>query len=220
MPILFIIFLVCLIIYYKISKSPRIEDLFIGLAATILGILITVSLVNSIIKHNEDKEWEEFKGIISNQIIDIIFTLCNCSNISSTLWKQYMEIFKEDVDTKSKIIKYINFFNSSEINLDYIREIVNDDHLIEFFSNGYNGILRRLEDVYRSYSNRLSADQSIQIINLKMKVSTLINNMNMFHMFNFEIKEFNVQLETDHLNDFKENVNKTILTAKKLLETV
>jgi hypothetical protein len=42
----------------------------------------------------------------------------------------------------------------------------------------------------------------------------------MFHMFNFEIKEFNVQLETGHLNDFKENVNKTILTAKKLLETV
>lgn len=219
-PVLIIFFLASLITYYKISQSPRIEDLFIGFAATILGILITVLFVDRIIIHNEKKEWQEFEGIISNQIIDLIFTLCNFLSISSTLWKQHLEIFKEDVDTRNKIIKYIDFFNSSEINLDYIKHIVNDNHLIAFFSDGYSGVLRSLTNIYSSYSHKLSADQSTQIINLKSNLSILINNMNTFRMLNVAIKEFNASLETGYLNDFKENVCKTVFVANKLLDAI
>ncbi|OGU76117.1 MAG: hypothetical protein A2V93_08860 [Ignavibacteria bacterium RBG_16_34_14] len=214
------VFLISLVLYFRISKSPRIEDLFISFAATVLGIIVTLLLVERSIKRQENEEWEEFEKIISNQIIDILFTLCNYSNISSILWEQYLEIFKKDVDTKDKIIKYINYFHSSEINLDYIKKIVSDEHLIEFFSRGYKSIFQNLDDTFRLYGNKLSSDQSTNIINLKMKVSILINNMNRFYTANFAIKEFNVPLETALLNDFKENVNKAILAANKLLQTI
>jgi len=215
-----IIVIISLIFYFKISDQPRIEDLFINLAATVLGIIITLLLVDRSIKKDKAKEWQEFKGIISKQILDIIFSLCNYSNISTILWQQYLEIFKEDVDTKNKIVKYIDFYNESKIDLDYITQIIKDEHLIGFFLSGYTGILHRLDDVYKSYSNNLTADQSTQIIQLKSNLTTLISNMNRFHTTNFAIKEFNVPLETSYLNDFKVSVSETITTMNKLINTV
>ncbi len=215
---LIIIFLISLILYYKISTSPRFEDLLISLAATVLGIIITLLLVERSIKRNEKKEWEEFESLVKKQIIEILFTLCNYCNITSTLWENYLQIFKEEIDTKDKIIQYINFYNSSENNLDYIRKIVDDDHLIDFFSVGYKNVFNKIDDLFRLYNDKLSAKQSTLIINLKQNLFSLSNNMDTFSMFNIAIKELKAKIEIGHMNDFKENVSKTILTIKKLIE--
>jgi hypothetical protein len=209
-----------LLTYFLISNSPKIEDLFINLAASLFEILITLFIIDRIIKYYEKKEWDAFEKIISNQIIDIIFTLCNYSNISSKVWEQYLQIFKEELDTKNKIAKYIEFFRSSEIEIDYLKQIVVNEHLIEFFTNGYKGIHQSLDDIFRLYSFKLSAEQSIQIINLKTKVTILLSIMNRFYTTNFAIKELNIPLEDHLLNDFKENVKETIFVASELLETV
>ncbi len=88
LPILFLIFLISLIAYYLISKSPRIEDLFINLAATILGILLTLFVIDNAKRYYENKEWAEFEKIITNQIIDILFTLCNYLRLNPSLMEQ------------------------------------------------------------------------------------------------------------------------------------
>lgn len=59
--VLLILFLICMITYYILSHSPRIEDLFINLAATILGVIITIIFVEQIIKRYERKEWKEYE---------------------------------------------------------------------------------------------------------------------------------------------------------------
>jgi hypothetical protein len=217
---LIIIFLISLILYYKISTSPRIEDLFISLAATVLGIIITLYLVDRSIRKAEEKEWAEFEEIISIQIIEILFSLCNVLNISSNLWKHFLEIFSKDIAQKEKVIEYINFYESQEINLDYIKEIVTDDHLIDFFSNGYKDVHQRVDNLYRLYNIKLTAEQSAQIVNLRIKILKLINNMNTFRMLNIAVKEFNANLEEGFMNDFRENISNTIFIVKNLVRTV
>lgn len=209
-----------LLTYFLISGSPKIEDLFINLSASFLEILITLFIIERIIKYYENKEWHEFEKIISNQIMDIIFTLCNYSNISSNLWGQYLQIFKEELDTKNKIVKYIEFFRSSEIELDYLKQLVVSEHLIDFFTNGYKGIYKNLDDIFRLYSHKLSAEQSIKIVSLKTKLTVLLSILNRFYTTNYAIKEMNIPLDDQILNDFKENVQETLFAASELLETV
>ena len=215
--ILLILVLGNLTIYYWISESPRIEDLLINLSATFLGILVTLFFIDRIIKYYERKEWEEFEGIISNQLIDILFTLCNILNISSDLWQEWIRIFNTK---KEKIKQYIKIFQTIKINKDYINTIIMDDHLIDFFSSGYNGTYKRLDDFFRLYNNKLSAEQNIQVINLKTNISNLINNMNFFQSLNFIIKEYKVPIQENNINDFMQNARETISTIKKLLDSI
>jgi hypothetical protein len=132
-PILFIIFLISLIAYYLISKSPRIEDLFINLAATVLGILLAILVIDNVKRHYENKEWSEFEEIIKNQIIDILFTLCNYLRLNPSLMEEWMQIFKTDIDKKEKVNQLLNFSQTSEVDSDYIEKIILDNHLINFF---------------------------------------------------------------------------------------
>jgi len=131
-----------------------------------------------------------------------------------------LDIFKKDKEKKEKVIEYVNFFNSLEVDLNYIEEIVKDEHSIDFFYKGYNSAFQKLDNLFRLYNNKLTADQSTQIVNLMMNVSKLMDTMNMFGMFNISIKESNVQIEVGHLQDFKGNVTKTINTIDKLMETI
>ncbi len=220
LPILFIIFLSSLIVYFIISKSPRIEDLFINLSATVFGIILTLYLVERSIKINEKKEWKEFEDIITNQIIDILFTVCNYMNIHSSLWIKWWEILKYDIDKKNKISQYINLFSSTEIDSSYIEAIINEDHLINFFSDGYTNAFNQIDELFRLYSDKLSAKQSTLILNLKHNLFSLSNNMSTFSMFNIAIKELKAKIEIGHMNDFKENVSKTILTMQKLIDVL
>ena len=215
--ILIIIVLGSLLTYFLISKSPRIEDLFINLSATVLGILITLFIVDRIIKYYE---WKEFEKIISNQIIDILFTLSNFMNLNSNLWQEWTKILNNDKSKKEKLKDYIKLFQSLELNKDYIFEIIKDDHLIEFFSSGYNGTYKRLDEFFSLFNNRLSAKQNTQIIRLKLSISNLTSNMNLFKSLNFMQKEFKIPIDEKHLNDFLNNARTTILIIEELLITL
>jgi hypothetical protein len=219
-PILFIIFLISLIAYYLISKSPRIEDLFINLAATVLGILLTLLVIDNVKRYYENKEWSEFEEIIKIQIIDILFTLCNYFRLNPSHMEEWMQIFRTDIDKKEKVIQLLNFSQASEVDSDYIEKIISDNHLINFFSNGYGGAFQRLDDLYKLYQNRLPANISTQIINLKLSLSALRGNMSTFQMFNVAIKEFKASIQPGHINEFSENVGKTINTANILIDLV
>jgi len=218
--ILFIIFLVSLIAYFLISKSPRIEDLFINLAATVLGILLTLFIIDNVKKYYENKEWSEFEEIITNQIIDILFPLCNYLHLNPSFMEQWMQIFKKEIDKKEKVNQLINLSQTSKMDSDYIEKIILDDHLINFFSNGYEGVFQRLDELFKLYHNRLPANISTQIINLKLSLSALLGNMNRFQMFNVAIIEFRASVEPGHINEFSENVSETIIAAKKLFDSV
>ena len=158
--ILVMFFLASLVVYFKISSSPRIEDLFINLSATILGILITLFFVDRIINYSERREWKEFELIITSQIIDILFSLCDVMNLHSSIWKQWLEIFKNDREKKQKVREYIKVFQSTDIDFGYIKEIVKDSHLIDFFNDGYKTSYQKLDDVFRLFNNKLNAEQS------------------------------------------------------------
>jgi prepilin signal peptidase PulO-like enzyme (type II secretory pathway) len=220
LPIMVIIIIISLIAYFLISKSPRIEDLFINLAATVSGILLTLFVVDKVKKYYEKKEWSEFEEIITNQIIDTLFTLCNYFRLNPSFIEQWMEIFGKDIDKKEKVIQLIILSQSSKIDPDYIRKIILDDHLIKFFSNGYGGVFKRLDDIFRLYQNRLPANISTEIINLKLSLSALLSNMSTFQMFNIAINEFDAKIEPGHVNEFSKNVSKTINTSKMLLDSV
>lgn len=214
------IFLISLIFYFIISTQTRIEDLLINIAATVAGIIITLLLVERSIKKAEKKEWEELEQIISNQIIDILFTLCNFLNISSNLWHEWTQIFNKVITKKEKIKEYVKIFQSLEINKDYIYEIIKDDHLIGFFSSGYNATYKRLDDFFRLYSSRLNAVQTTQIIHLKMNISSLTSHISLFQSLNFILKEYKLPIEESHVNDFLKNAKETILTVNKLVGTI
>lgn len=220
LPILFIIFLISLIAYFLISKSPRIEDLFINLAATVLGILLTLFVIDNVKRYYENKEWSEFEEIITDQIIDILFTLCNYLRLNSSLMEQWMQIFKKDIDKKERVNQLLSFSETSKMDSVYIGKIILDDHLINFFSNGYGDVFQRLDDLYKLYQNRLPANISTQIINLKLNLSALRGNMSTFQMFNVAIIEFKASIEPGHINEFSENVSKTIKTSKILIDLV
>ena len=218
--ILVIIIIISLIAYFLISKSPRIEDLFINLAATVSGILLTLFVVDKVKKYYERKEWSEFEEIITNQIIDTLLTLCNYFRLNPSFIEQWMEIFGKDIDKKERVKHLITLSQSSKIDSDYIRKIILDDHLIKFFSNGYGGVFKRLDDIFRLYQNRLPANISTEIINLKLSLSALLSNMSTFQMFNIAINEFDAKIEPGHVNEFSKNVSKTINTSKMLLDSV
>ena len=220
LPIMVIIIIISLIAYFLISKSPRIEDLFINLAATVSGILLTLFVVDKVKKYYEKKEWSEFEEIITNQIIDTLLTLCNYFRLNPSFIEQWMEIFGKDIDKKEKVIQLIILSQSTKIDSDYIRKIILDDHLIKFFSNGYGGVFKRLDDIFRLYQNRLPASISTEIINLKLSLSALLSNMSTFQMFNIAINEFDAKIEPGHVNEFSKNVSKTINTSKMLLDSV
>jgi len=220
LPIMVIIIIISLIAYFLISKSPRIEDLFINLAATVSGILLTLFVVDKVKKYYERKEWSEFEEIITNQIIDTLFTLCNYFRLNPSFIEHWMEIFGKDIDKKEKVKQLITLSQSSKIDSDYIRKIILDDHLIKFFSNGYGGVFKRLDDIFRLYQNRLPANISTEIINLKLSLSALLSNMSTFQMFNIAINEFDAKIEPGHVNEFSKNVSKTINTSKMLLDSV
>ena len=220
LPILVIIIIISLIAYFLISKSPRIEDLFINLAATVSGILLTLFVVDKVKKYYEKKEWSEFEEIITNQIIDTLFTLCNYFRLNPSFIEHWMEIFGKDIDKKERVKQLITLSQSSKIDSDYIRKIILDDHLIKFFSNGYGGVFKRLDDIFRLYQNRLPANISTEIINLKLSLSALLSNMSTFQMFNIAINEFDAKIEPGHVNEFSKNVSKTINTSKMLLDSV
>jgi len=220
LPILLIIFLISLIVYFQISKSLRIQDLFINLAATVLGILITLFVIDNVKRYYENKEWSEFEEVITNQIIDILFTLCNYLQLNPSLMEQWMQIFKKDIDKKEKVNQLLSFSQTSKLDSDYIRKIILDDHLINFFSNGYGGVFQRLDDLFKLYQNRLPANISTLIINLNLSLSALRGNMSTFQMFNIAINEFKASIEPGHINEFSENVSKTIITAKILIDLV
>ena len=220
LPIMVIIIIISLIAYFLISKSPRIEDLFINLAATVSGILLTLFVVDKVKKYYEKKEWSEFEEIITNQIIDTLLTLCNYFRLNPSFIEQWMEIFGKDIDKKEKVKQLITLSQSSKIDSDYIRKIILDDHLIKFFSNGYGGVFKRLDDIFRLYQNRLPASISTEIINLKLSLSALLSNMSTFQMFNIAINEFDAKIEPGHVNEFSKNVSKTINTSKMLLDSV
>jgi len=220
LPILLIIILISLIAYFLISKSPRIEDLFINLAATVSGILLTLFVIDKVKKYYEKKEWSEFEEIITNQIIDTLFTLCNYFRLNPSFIEQWMEIFRKDIDKKEKVNQLISLSQSSKIDSDYIGKIILDDHLINFFSNGYEGAFQRLDDLFKLYHNRLPASISTQIINLKLSLSELHGNMSRFQMINVAIKEFKASIEPGYINEFSENVSKTINNTKLLFDSV
>ena len=220
LPIMVIIIIISLIAYFLISKSPRIEDLFINLAATVSGILLTLFVVDKVKKYYEKKEWSEFEEIITNQIIDTLLTLCNYFRLNPSFIEQWMEIFGKDIDKKEKVIQLIILSQSTKIDSDYIRKIILDDHLNKFFSNGYGGVFKRLDDIFRLYQNRLPANISTEIINLKLSLSALLSNMSTFQMFNIAINEFDAKIEPGHVNEFSKNVSKTINTSKMLLDSV
>ena len=78
LPILFSIFLISLISYYLISKSPRIEDLFINLAATILGILLTLFVIIGPSKISFER-YNNISAIRPNDcLLAIDESLCKC----------------------------------------------------------------------------------------------------------------------------------------------
>ena len=134
--------------------------------------------------------------------------------------EQWMQIFNKDVDRKEKVNQLLSFSQTSEMDSDYIGKIILDDHLINFFSNGYGGVFQRLDDLFKLYQNRLPANISTQIINLKLSLSALSGNMSTFQMFNVAIKEFKASIEPSHINEFSENVSKTINTARILIDSV
>ena len=218
--ILLLLFVVSLLLYFLISKSPRIEDLLINLSATILGILITLFIVDRIIKHREREQWQEFETIISGQISEILFTLCSYLNISSNLWPEWANILASDLPRKNKIDNFIKHFHSSKINKDYTFEIIKDDHLIDFFSNGYNGCHNRLDDFFRLYNNRLNAKQTVQIINLKTNLSHLISSLSLFKSLNVMLKEFKFDANESYINDFLENAKTTVSNMELLLKLI
>ena len=216
--ILVIIALASLVIYFKISSYPRIEDLFINLSATVLGILITLFIVDRIIKYYERKEWKEFEQIINSQIVDSLFSLCNFMNLHSSIWKQWLEIFKNDSEKKQKVRDYLNVFQSTSIDFSYAKEIIKDDHLIDFFDSGYKSSYQKLDEVFRLFNNKLTAEQSTQILHLRMNLSSLISNLSTFRTLNFINQEYKLPPNNSHIQDFFDNARKTIHTMKALIE--
>ncbi len=131
-----------------------------------------------------------------------------------------MQIFNTDIDKKEKVNQLLVFSQHSKMDADYIGKIILDDHLINFFSNGYGGVFQRLDDLFKSYHYRLPANISTQIINLKLSLSELIGNMSRFQMLNIAIKDFNGRIEPGYLSEFSENVAKTINNSKMLFDSV
>jgi hypothetical protein len=104
--------------------------------------------------------------------------------------------------------------------IDYINSIKKDDHLIEFFSNGYSGNLKRLNEFFRLYHLRLSHQESPLIIDLQSNLSTLVDDLNLMKMDKFLEREFNPANDLISSNKFSNSLQQTADTITELTRTL
>jgi hypothetical protein len=219
--ILIIVVLLLLIGYFSLSDTSKWEDLLLNLAIAIIGIVITLSFVDVIINKYESKKWLNLKTRILDQLVEILKSLYNFIFINYANMNTWIEVQNDIQKTNIDKIKELErSLCSMDPSIDYINSIKKDDHLIEFFSNGYSGNLKRLNEFFRLYHLRLSHQESPLIIDLQSNLSTLVDDLNLMKMDKFLEREFNPANDLISSNKFSNSLQQTADTITELTRTL
>lgn len=215
--ILIIIALLLLIGYFSLAQSSKWEGVSLNLAIAIIGIIITLSFVDVIINRYENKKWLKLKTKILDQLVEIILSLYNFIFVNYANMNAWIEVQNDIKKTKIEKIKELErSLCNIDTSIDYINNIKNSDHLIEFFSNGYSGNLKRLNDFFRLYHLRLSHQESPLIIDLQSNLSRLIDDLELMKMDKFLKREFNPLNDLISSNTFSNSLKQTADTITEL----
>lgn len=215
--ILIIIALLLLIGYFSLSNSSKWEGLLLNLATAIIGIVITLKFVDVIINKYESKKWLKLNTKILDQLVEILISLYNFIFINYANINTWIEVQNDIQKTSIEKTKELErSLCNIDPSIDYINAIKEDDHLIEFFSNGYSGNLKKLNDFFRVYHLRLSHQESPLIIDLQSNLSTLIDGLNLMKMDKFLEREFNPSNNLISSNRFSNSLQQTADTITEL----
>lgn len=209
--------LILLIGYFYLPQSSKWEGLLMNLAVSIIGIIITLSFVDVIINRYENKKWLILNTKILDQLIEILAALYNNIFLNYEQMNTWIKIHNDIQESNIEKIKCLEkSLRNVEPSIIYIDKIKNEEHLIEFYSKCYSGILKRLNDFFRLYHLRLSHQDSPFIIDLQSNLSALIANLELMKMDRFIKKEFKPANELIPSKNFSDSLQQTANTINEL----
>jgi hypothetical protein len=191
-------------------KNLNYKDLLTNLIAEITGILITLIIVERIIKKREKSKWSELYKRLDEELNSILISIYHVLSFHVKRLEESAKIYSSNNGNKQKVDMYNELFNGYNIDNDYLDEVIKDDHLFEFFINSYQNIFIRLNNFYNEFNSRLNHMQVPFLIDLKSSISRVIFNINYFHDFSKIIKTMPVNLTSSYSSYIKEDVNKII----------
>ncbi len=105
--ILIIVFLLSLILYFELAESPNFGSLFVNIAGTIFGILITVGFIDIVADHNNKKNWSQVNVRLKDWLLDILMRYYNYSFLNCGEMGAFIKIFNDknlNKTEKSKLL--------------------------------------------------------------------------------------------------------------------
>lgn len=219
--LLIILVLLLLIGYFILPQSSKWEALLLNLSVAIIGIIITFSFVDVIINRYESKKWLGLKSKILDKLVEILMSLYNLLYLSFKQMEVWIKIQNDPLNLSFEKIKELEI-NLRDVtpDIDYINTIKGDDHLIEFYSDGFSNNLKRLNDFFSLYHLRLSYQESPLIIDLQKNLSALKADLEIMKMERFIKKEFkptNEIMPANNFSNFLQHATQTISKLSKLI---
>lgn len=220
--ILFILLLgiLLLFVFHFGIGNFDVKDVSSGIFIEIVGILLTLVLVERIIHKYEKNKWSELNKRIDAEINNILFFIYNIIFLHSKRMEEWIKVNNSNLTNEEKIKEYNKLLNLSNIDDVYIMETVKDDYLNKWYFDIYTNLLKRLDAIYHEFQTRLDHKQHPLFIDLKSLLTNITSNLNHFHnLADFE-KNQNIKLVIDYTRDIKADIIKIISLTIDLSKTI
>jgi hypothetical protein len=209
--ILLIVFLISLITYFKIAEVPRWDGLFISIAGTILGILVTIGFIDIIAYRYNKRQWSPVENKIKDSLIDILLIVYNFIYLNYAALEKWIEVYNDHkISRKNKLKNLGEYITQQSINKNYLNEIAKDSHLLEFYFTGYKGVQNSLRDFWQLYHLRLTYQESPLFMDIQSGLSKVIHDIQLVINLKGAIEISGLSLNINNLNSSLDQYSKDL----------
>ncbi len=186
-------------------------SLFVNIAGTIFGILITVGFIDIVADHNNKKNWSQVNVRIKDWLLDILMRYYNYLFLNCGEMEAFIKIFNDKNLNKTEKSKLLSeSITGINVKRDYMQKIILDSHLIDFYLSGYKAVLKSLDDFWKLYHLRLSHKESPIIMDLQIKLSRTIRDFEMLTNIKNSVEiaggEFDFKMIDSSLENYSEDL--------------
>lgn len=202
-------------------NKQKIDDLSLNLLSEIVGILITLFVVDRLIKKYEKDKWLELDKRINIQIEAILFTIfCTIFYFNDKISLFYEVRNSNDIEN-IKFNKYSEMLKSFEINAKFCEKITREEILAKFFIDIYNTQLNNLNAFLNDFNGRLDHRQLPLLLDLRISTNKILEDLKLIQFINASSEIIGTKTPNDskvienHVIEFVLVVQKLVLLLPK-----
>jgi len=197
-----------------------LEEISSGVLIEVLGIIITLVIVDRLIYKYEKKKWSELDKRIKERLVNFLIYIYNITFLHIGRMREWAEINRSAKSKEDKIVEYVKLLETPKINEEYLETVIKDSYLNKWYSDAYDGIHKQNETLFQDFHTRFDHNQLPVILDLKTVLSSLSTNLKLYHNLAELVKSEKIAVTLDSSNRIKEDLLKIILLITKLSKTI